>query len=1137
MSTLKNKSKSELIEIIESLEMQFQEFKSNEDILLGSEEKFTKTFNSSPSSMIISEIETGNIIDANKSFANMIMYSREELIGKNVLELNLWANPKDREKYIKKMRDDKGVSNLEIELRTKSGDIIATLISGEILTIKDKPYLLTSGTDITERKKTEDALRESENHYRTLVRQTPAVLWTSDQNGQTTFISSNVEKVYGYTPEEIIKSGDRLWFGRIHSEDLASVKAAYAMLMKSGEPYDIEYRIQRQDGDWIWLHDRATCNYEVAGTWRADGVFFDITDRKLAEDALKEQSYLNQQILETTLDGYILGDSDGKIIDVNPAYCDMIGYTWEELLGMNIREVEVKIPREDVDRRTQQMIRRGGDRFETQHKHKDGHILELDTSTSIMYIDEAPLVAAFMRDITKRKKAEDALKTSEDRLRLTTTQVPAVLWTTDTDLRFTSSTGAGLKVLGLKTDQVVGMTMSEYLQTDDPENVVVKAHYQALKGRLATYEFEWEGRVFDSYVKPLQNQEGKTIGIIGFSLDITERKRVGEALKESEEKFRKMFNESPIGIELYKADGMQLTANKASLKMFGIPDESEIYGFNIFDGSSLDVEKKEKLRRGETVEFQSAFDFEKVKELQQYKTDRIGIAYFDYIITPLLDTEKQTTQGYLLQVQDITGRKKVDEALRNSEKKFREMADLSPLIVYEIDINRKLTFFNKRASSVFGFSEHDLMSNFNALDRVIPEDRDRARENMKKIMNGKPVRNTEYTLIKKDGSTFPVLIYSNPVMKDNKPVGLRGIIIDMTERKLAENKIKESQQRLSSHLNNTPLGSIFWDINFKVIEWNSSAEQIFGYSKEEALGKHPYKLIVPKEIRGQIDDIFNHLLTQTGGSRSINENVTKDGKRILCDWYNVAITDLDGKVTGVASLVDDITEQKKTERKLKESRNQLRSLAERLQLIREEERATVAREIHDDLGQTLTALKMDISWMKKNSGMTDEMRASKLDVMLGLTDSTIQTVKRIATELRPGILDDLGLVSAIEWQTKEFQNRSGIKCNFEIFVDEFIVEDDISIAVFRIFQESLTNIARHSQATKVTVTIMREDDFLLVEISDNGVGISEEQISSSKSLGLIGMSERVSVFRGKLTISRAAEGGTAVRVYIPIEKA
>ncbi len=152
MTTLKNKSKSELIEEIESLKMQVQELKSNEDILLGSEEKFTKTFNSSPCPMIISEIETGNIIDVNRGFTNMLMYSREELIGKNVFELNLWANPKDREKYIKKMKDDKRVSNLEVELRTKSGDIRATLISGEILTINGKPYLLTSGTDITERK-------------------------------------------------------------------------------------------------------------------------------------------------------------------------------------------------------------------------------------------------------------------------------------------------------------------------------------------------------------------------------------------------------------------------------------------------------------------------------------------------------------------------------------------------------------------------------------------------------------------------------------------------------------------------------------------------------------------------------------------------------------------------------------------------------------------------------------------------------------------------------------------------------------------------------------------------------------------------------------------------------------------------
>jgi len=180
---------------------------------------------------------------------------------------------------------------------------------------------------------------------------------------------------------------------------------------------------------------------------------------------------------------------------------------------------------------------------------------------------------------------------------------------------------------------------------------------------------------------------------------------------------------------------------------------------------------------------------------------------------------------------------------------------------------------------------------------------------------------------------------------------------------------------------------------------------------------------------------------------------------------------------------------------------------------------------------------MDISWMKKNPGMTEEVRAEKINTMLGLTDSTIQTVKRIATELRPGILDDLGLIPAIEWETEEFRKRSGIKCNLEISVEDISVEDNASIAVFRIFQESLTNIARHSGATKVELTIKSKGNLIQMEITDNGIGITEEQMRSPKSLGLMGMNERISFFGGKLAISKSEKGGTTVMVYIPIVKA
>jgi signal transduction histidine kinase len=178
---------------------------------------------------------------------------------------------------------------------------------------------------------------------------------------------------------------------------------------------------------------------------------------------------------------------------------------------------------------------------------------------------------------------------------------------------------------------------------------------------------------------------------------------------------------------------------------------------------------------------------------------------------------------------------------------------------------------------------------------------------------------------------------------------------------------------------------------------------------------------------------------------------------------------------------------------------------------------------------------MDISWVKNNPEMDAEAKTAKFDMMLDLTNSTIQSVKRIATELRPGILDDLGLVPAIEWQAAEFQSRFKIQCNVSINKSDVIIKDEISIAVFRIFQETLTNVARHSGATKVDIKLnFHDDNKLIMEIADNGVGIDEEQINSPKSLGLFGMRERVNILNGEMEIIGEHGKGTKVRVLIPV---
>jgi len=233
-------------------------------------------------------------------------------------------------------------------------------------------------------------------------------------------------------------------------------------------------------------------------------------------------------------------------------------------------------------------------------------------------------------------------------------------------------------------------------------------------------------------------------------------------------------------------------------------------------------------------------------------------------------------------------------------------------------------------------------------------------------------------------------------------------------------------------------------------------------------------------------------------------------------------------------LEQEISERKRAEEELKTSYEQLRNLSVHLQAIREEERTRIAREIHDELGQTLTALKMDISWLKKRCAQEQTTFLEKVKTMETLLDATIKVIKRLATELRPGLLDDLGLSAAIAWQAEEFQQRTGIQCAVIIEPEEIIVKDDLSTAVFRIFQETLTNVARHAQATHVHVLLRKEVDRLLLEVRDNGTGITAAQIADPKSFGLIGIRERAQFLGGSVTVQGIPNQGTTVTVTIPL---
>ena len=264
----------------------------------------------------------------------------------------------------------------------------------------------------------------------------------------------------------------------------------------------------------------------------------------------------------------------------------------------------------------------------------------------------------------------------------------------------------------------------------------------------------------------------------------------------------------------------------------------------------------------------------------------------------------------------------------------------------------------------------------------------------------------------------------------------------------------------------------------------------------------------------------------------------KDGSYSTVIDRGFILSDAAGKPVRIVGGISDVTEQRKAERALEHSRRQLRALSARLQSVREKERAKVARDIHDELGQVLTALKINLDWLERKLGVRDNDPSLNplLDRVVEsaeIADSAIASVQKIAAELRPSSLDNLGLAAALEHEAQRFQQRTGIACQVKLPAEGLELPAEGATAVFRIFQEALTNVARHAQATEVRAVLQSEADQVVFQIEDNGRGIHPEALSHKKSLGLLGMRERAAVLGGEVAIAPLQPTGTRVTLRLP----
>ena len=367
---------------------------------------------------------------------------------------------------------------------------------------------------------------------------------------------------------------------------------------------------------------------------------------------------------------------------------------------------------------------------------------------------------------------------------------------------------------------------------------------------------------------------------------------------------------------------------------------------------------------------------------------------------------------------------------------------------------------------------------------------------------------------------------------------------EISERKQAEALLHAKEQEFRAIVENTPDQIIRYDREFRRSYVNPAVARAYGLPAEALIGKPVGSVIQDAGLdvkEGEVAQLRQRIAAVFDSGKSYEYEITwpmPTARR----YYSVRLSpelDLNGSVINVLAIARDVTERKLAEEKLKATSEQLRALSARLQSAREEEATRIAREIHDELGAALSSLRWDLEDVDeaiseyRDQSLPQELR-KKIEAMMALTDTTINTVRRISSEMRPIALDVLGLIEAIEWQARQFQDRTGIIVQFDCTLDNVDLSLEQSTAVFRIFQEALTNILRHAQATRVNIQMRQGDGEFILTINDNGRGITDDEKSGQSTLGLLGMRERANLIRGKVDINGFEGQGTVVTLRIPI---
>ncbi len=493
---------------------------------------------------------------------------------------------------------------------------------------------------------------------------------------------------------------------------------------------------------------------------------------------------------------------------------------------------------------------------------------------------------------------------------------------------------------------------------------------------------------------------------------------------------------------------------------------------------------------------------------------------------------------------EIRQRRSAQTALRSSEERFRSLYHHTPAMLHSIDPEGRLVSVSAYWAEVMGYGREEVIGR-KLTDFFTPDSREYAETTViPEFFKTGFCQDIPYQFIKKNGEKIDVLL-SAIADRDTKGNIVRSLAvsIDVTQRNRAEEALKQAKEELSLYsrdlerlvrkqteeitniLTYTPAVVYIKDKAGRYTLVNTRYEELFEVRNTEIRGRTDYD-ILPQKVADQFRASDAQVLEEAR-SLQLEEHIQQSDGLHTYLAVKFPIYDESGAISGVCGILNDITAVKKAQ-------TQLRRLSGSIMANQEKERSAIARELHDELGQVLTALRMDSVWMHERLKKADPKAAQRALTMCRLIDKNIEDVRGMAFRLRPGVLDDLGLVDALEWYTADFEKRTEIACVFE-HNDVSSLDDGISTAAYRIAQEALTNIARHASANHVDVVLKTNDGLLTLAVVDNGQGFDALHLSESEGLGVAGMRERAALVGGSLDVQSQPRKGTRVSFKVPLD--